>query len=87
MKKENKLLVISLLLALLGLFVSVKNSIDLKILYCNLGKAFQVEREYTYPILRIIDDPNNYGKDVKNPFTTDLYEISNSCDFFTKYFR
>lgn len=38
---------------------------------CDIGRGFIAERQYTYPIIRTIDDPSNYAKDFKNPLLTD----------------
>lgn len=76
--KDNKFLIVLLVVAVFGLILSLKNYFDMRSLYCDLSKSVIAEREYTYPILRKIEDPMNYGpggndprtKDLENPITT-----------------
>ena len=70
--KNNKLLLLILIIASLSFLISVKNYSDIKSLYCDLNKSVFAEREYIYPILRNIGDPDKYGKGITNPFTSDL---------------
>jgi hypothetical protein len=65
---------ITLIIACLALAISISSlillyNIDKKLTTygCDMSEAFLAEREYTYPILRTIDDPDNYGKEIKNP--------------------
>jgi hypothetical protein len=75
---ERKLLYATLAICIISLAISLKNFLDLKSLYCDLSESVMAEREYTYPILRKIEDPMNYGpgsndtrtKNLKNPLTT-----------------
>ena len=47
-------------------------------LYCDLFNSIFAEREYVYPILRELGyNPDNYGKDTKNPITTNAKYIQN----------
>jgi hypothetical protein len=46
---------------------------DLIRIKCDLVSSINAEREYTYPILRTIDNPNNYGKNILNPITNDKF--------------
>jgi hypothetical protein len=74
--REEKLLILLIIciVNLFGITILTLGFLDLKTrheaLLCDLGSAFFAEREYTYPILRQIDDPDYYGKGVKNPITT-----------------
>jgi len=69
---KDILVYVLLVISLLGLALSIKANLDLRSLYCDLNKSVFAEREYIYPILRKIDNPDNYGKDVENPLTTDV---------------
>lgn len=67
---KNIIVYISLIISVVSLLLSVKANLDLRNLHCALIQSIYAEREYTYPILRTIDNPDNYGKDIKNPITT-----------------
>ncbi len=82
---NTKLLIVITVASLLALAFSIKNYIDNQILYCDLQKGFYAERMFTYPILRTIDDPDNYGREYKNPLTSD--SRYRNCEFFSKYFK
>lgn len=72
---KNKLIFLisisALVLGILSFIYLFQINKELKQLYCDLGESVMAEREYTYPILRTIDDPSNYGKGVDNPIATD----------------
>lgn len=83
----NRFLLITLVVAIFALIISFKNYWDLKVLYCNLAEGFYAERQYTYPILRTIDDPDNYGKEYKNPITTEYADHCLEWPFKEKFFN
>ena len=66
----NKGLLMVAIVTVLCLVISLKNHFELNNLYCDLYDSVMAEREYTYPILRKIDNPDNYRKDIQNPITT-----------------
>lgn len=59
--------VMALVLSIGSLFLFYSINQRLTALGCDVSNGFLAEREYTYPILRTIDDPDNYGKGIDNP--------------------
>lgn len=48
--------------------------------HCELIDSINAERAYVYPILRELGyNPDDYGKDIKNPITTN-YEYAKNCN-------
>lgn len=62
--------VISLVLLFLLYSLNTLNG-KMTTLICDIGSGFTAERYYTYPILRTIANPDDYGKEFKNPLLTE----------------
>lgn len=61
------LLILTVIFSLGSFALGLKNAVDIKSLGCDVRSGFEAERIYTYPILRTIDDPGDYGKGIYNP--------------------
>ncbi len=79
MKKYAYILAfIAFTVSLLCLFFIYQTNQKLKALTCDAIESVYAEREYTYPILRTIGQPENEGLGIKNPLTTQL-EYNELC--------
>lgn len=69
-KYYSSLIVISFVLSIISVLLLWLTNQKLATLICDIRTGFSAERQFTYPILRTIGDPINYGKQYTNPLMT-----------------
>ena len=69
MQKHAHLIALAaLVFSLIAVYLGYNANQRLITMGCDLSDSFLAEREFIYPILRTIDNPDNYGKGYKNAF-------------------
>ena len=73
MKYKSYILILLFIIIIIQSYLLFTINRDVKKIKCDLVKSVFAEREYIYPILRTIDDPDKYGKGILNPITNDKF--------------